>query len=242
VIKLTEKHAYRGITWIPGKFKDVEKLINAKEKERGGSLTDDERKEIINMFVAKEVKKQINAKKKGRGRSLTDDERKKRINMLKAEYLEIKGMLAPISLEVKHEDEKGDTSYLLSDQKHENVFDFTDRSNSPGINSEKICGAVEYVLREKRRLKTRACNRALFTVYCIKNMPGHWERLAPALDTKILSEYFITQKEPSPPATYMKYHPNVTKGTAATKASEDTAKFIEDLESFLKKHSKIFGK
>ena len=236
VIKLTEKHAYRGITWIPGKFKDVEKLINAKEKERGRSLTDDERKEIINMFVAKEVEKQINAKKKGRGKSLTDDERKKRINKLKAEYLEIKGMLAPISLETDHKtDEKGNASNLLNNPEQKSAFYFTDNSNSYGIGSERICEAVEHVLGKKRWAKDEVRNRALFTVFCIEEYPGDLENLASVLHVEVLNEYFRTKRKPNRPEIYMKYHrSDVTVKSAESKASVVIKEFRNDLTSFLK--------
>jgi len=83
------------------------------------------------------------------------------------------------------------TNPLLNSQNVKNVFNNNPEStNKFDVSPEKLMEAVRYVLENKRQKRTVACNRALFTVECIKKASHDYlEKLAPVLDSELLNTY-----------------------------------------------------
>jgi len=93
---------------------------------------------------------------------------------------------------------------------------------------------VESVLLSKQE-RTRACNRALFTVFCIKEDPNNLDELASVLNAEILEKYQKDGKKPEQYEVYQMYHPKVTNDSAGVRASEMLKTLLNDIKTALEK-------
>ena len=189
------------------KYFQINRLIET--RERDGKLTENDRIKIITNY------------------------------MTKNKYTEIKNQLYHLSLDYEYnsDDEDNETN-LLNSPNVKSVFDNDPEStNKFDVSPEKMREAVTYVLENKRQKRTRACNRALFTVLCIKKAtPGYLDKLAPVLDSELLNTYRESGIKPTLYETYLKYHPERKEGSknsVEANASSDLDKFCDDLKIYL---------
>jgi len=192
-----------------GKYFKINKLIDT--KERDGKLTENDRIEIITNYMSINKYKEI------------------RDNILYPHNLE----------DNKQQDDEGKNIDPLNFQNVKSVFDNPESTNKFDVSPEKMREAVTYVLENKRQKRTRDCNRALFTVWCIKKeTPDYYlDILAPVLDSDLLKTYRESGIKPTLYETYLKYHPERREGSensVESNASSDLGKFLDDLRIYLK--------
>jgi vacuolar-type H+-ATPase subunit I/STV1 len=142
-----------------------------------------------------------------------------------------------------HSDDEDNEISLLNSPNVKSIFDNTESTNKFDVSPEKLMEAVRYVLENRRQKRTRACNRALFTVECIKKASHDYashdylEELAPVLDSELLNTYRKSGIKPTQYEVYLKYHPkrmDSSEESVETNASSDLAKFRDDLEIYLR--------
>jgi hypothetical protein len=192
------------------KYFYINRLIETRERE--GKLTENERLKIISDYMT--------------------------IN----EYIEIKkNILYPLELENKKkvDDEDNDIN-LLNYPNVMSVFNNdSEITNRFDVSPDNLQKAVTYVLENKRQKRTRACNRALFTVLCIKEAHDYLDKLAPVLDSELLSIYRKDDIKPTQYETYLKYHPErkeSSKNSVESNASSDLDNFLDDLKTYLREN------
>ena len=174
---------------------------------------------------------------------LTENDRIKIITnyMTISEYKEIRdNILYPQNLEdKKQKDDKDKDIDPLNFLNVKSVFD-PENNNKFYVSPEKMREAVTYVLENKRQKRTRACNRALFTVQCIKGVSNDYlEKLAPVLDSELLNTYLKSGIKPTQYEVYLKYHPkriDSSKESVETSASTDLGEFRDDLKIYLREN------
>jgi hypothetical protein len=193
-------------------FFRINKLIEFKEREKERKLAENERLEIITDY------------------------------MTKNEYTEIKNQLYHLSLDYEYSggDEDNDIN-SLNFLNVKSVFNNDpENTNKFNVTPDDLREAVTYVLENKRQKRTRPCNRALFTVWCIKlATPGYLDKLTPVLDGELLNRYRESGIKPTLYETYLKHHPerkNSSKNSVESNASSDLDNFLDDLKIYLEEN------
>ena len=218
-MKIYSEYEYGSIKMVPGKFKKVQYLISVKQREKGRSLTDDELRAIINMYM---------------------DE---------AEYFEIEIILNSHSLDYKYKDKDEskilsiidtielssifqsiEDSNALNPEKHFEAVEYTK------IFLEAVEDALEYTKTGKKRRKSvKECYRSLFTVFCIEKALGYLDKLEKVLDKQIYEKYIKNPDiKPTQFEAYLKHHPDrQNKSSIESSASDGLKEFIEDVRNRL---------
>jgi len=194
----------------------------------------------------KEIKEFIRMEESELGRPLFQYEKEEKIahwfNVPESKAREYLDMIdnKEVSLETYHEagkeqnilDLKKDIkpTYLPSSEEKQEITFFSKIEVSP----EKLRKAVTYVLENKTQIRTRACNKALFTVLCIKEAPQYLVELAPVLDSELLSAYQKSGIKPTQYETYLIYHPHrKNKKSVESNASSDLDKFCDKIMRYM---------
>ena len=94
---------------------------------------------------------------------------------------------------------------------------------------EKVRKAIMAVL-SKRQKRAIACNKALFTLHCIKK---HFLGLYPVLDQDVIDSFHREEKKLTQYEIYQKYHPKADRNSADALASKLLREFNNDLNAYL---------
>ena len=153
------------------------------------------------------------------------------------EYSETRNQLNLLSLDYEYDSDDEDNEInVLSFSNVKSIFNKNPEStNKFNVNPDDLQKAVTYVLENKRQKRTMACNRALFTVLCIKEAPDYLDKLFPVLDSELLNKYRGKNIKPTLYETYLKHHPerkNSSKNSVEANASSDLDKFLNDLKIY----------
>jgi len=154
-------------------------------------------------------------------------------------YSEIRNQLNLLSLDYEYDSDNEDNKKKLIDFLNvKSAFSKNSEStNKFNVNPDDLREAVTYVLENKRQKRTRACNRALFTVKCIREAPDYLDKLEPVLDSELLNTYWERGIKPTQYEVYLKYHPgrkDSNKNSVESSASSDLENFLNDLWIYLK--------
>jgi hypothetical protein len=182
------------------------------------------------------------------GRKLTTDELIQNIpkwfkNLNYQEYIELKKLkyVGRLSFTNANEDNEIDilNSTVIQPYSEEESGNPQDEFLL-NLNTEIICKAVKTVMGNKQE-RTRNCNRALFTLFCI-NKAKDIEGLYSVLDHEIINSCQKDGIKPKQKEIYLKYHPEIKESGADVRASQILKDFINDLKSYLKeKNPEIFS-
>jgi hypothetical protein len=210
-------------------------LNTALSNERAGSFREFDEDKTIR--ITKEVKAKL---KKSReyiigeerqlGRKLTYDERIKGISewFKEQEYVDLLNVInvGRISYASNDENNEIDTLNFIYTHSYDSPLDEYIKKT----NMETILETVKSLLNKKQE-RARDCDRALFTLYCIKN---DLKGLYPVLDQEIIDSFHKDGKEPKQYVIYLKYHPKVQKSSAEAMAAKNLGEFLKEIKTCLK--------
>ena len=207
-------------------FKYLRKsLENAKKEYHRNAYRNEDYKRIRLPRIVNEIEKFIEMRENSIGREITNKEKLELISKIfiktekrALEYLEM----------INNKQISSFDSFAVYDEPIDKLL--------ANENLNVILDAVNSVL-DKKQKRTRECNKALFTAYCIcKGKGNDLEALSPVLDSEILEEYYKTMKKPLYSEIYMKYHRNTKKDSAEARASETIINFRYKLKPLLEKY------
>ena len=183
----------------------------------------------------KKAENVIKMKESYLGRTLTNDERVKCVSewFNAQEYTDILNTKRIRSIEFVYENNEIDLlNTVVTPLYPGNTSNDPSGDYIAGVNTEIYREAIQSVL-QRRQERTRACCKALFTLYFFEKYKD-LEGLIPVLDSEILEACRKDREKPNQYEIYLKYHPEAKKDSAAVRASETLQKFLHDLKTCFK--------
>jgi len=101
--------------------------------------------------------------------------------------------------------------------------------------AKTICNAVEYVLEQKQD-RSRDCYKAIFTLFCVKNIRDY-SGLLESLNEEIVTSCTRNTVDLNQYEIYLNYHPKATPASAEASASKMLIDFKKDLEVYLRENN-----